>query len=738
MKLRDYIPSKVRRRYSLRIGVALLFVVLVTVAVWGLFFVYVTGDLGPNAEQAFVEDSVERAETVDLWLTTNSELTAGLAASGAVESGNHDRIEQRFTTAVEDRPERVIEVHYLDDGGEVLASSSSTAVGEDFTEAAGVSLPASDTPEHAGAHDAFDSDERVVSHVAATDDGQYVVVSASLVSLESYMTSDGRTILVDGSDTITAVGATGAANDALMLDVAGDGFQIIEPEGAETEYGVTVTPISGDLRLVSYADTEHIFAAANTAVSGLTIMIFVFLVHLGLIGIVLGGNVSLALRQLAGKAERIGAGDFEVELTTAREDEVGTLYEAFDEMRNSLRTTLSDLEEQREIARSAQQATERRNEQLVTEAAQFGSVMAACADGDLRQRLDTDTDDEALESIATSFNEMLDAIEDAMSDVKGFSDDVAKTSTEVETSADEVRQASEAISASIQEISDGATTQSEDLEIAANEVNELSATIEEVASTTGNIAEQSNRVSSLAETGQEFAGSATEQMGDAETRAGSAANTIHDLNDKTEQIGEIISLIDEIARQTDILALNAAIEAAQFEEAAGGNSGFNVVADEVKELAEQTRSAVGEIEDTLQTIQEQAERSADEVEATESRIENASETVNDLREQLDEITGGIRQVDEGVQEIDRATDDGATSAQELATIVEDVASVSGETAAQAEDSAASSEEATATINEVSREARQLDKQADRLAEAVSIFTVGEPAQPAAADGGETQ
>ncbi|PSP78052.1 chemotaxis protein [Halobacteriales archaeon QS_1_68_20] len=737
MQLRD-LPSRIKRRYSLRIGVALLFVVLVTVAIGGLFFVYTSGELGPAAESEFMDHTVDRAETVDLWMTANSDLAAGLAASEAVASGDQNQIEQRLTEAAEARSGRVTEIHYLDDGGEVLASSTDAAVGEGFQAAAGASLPASgDGPARTGVHDAFGSDASVMSFVAPASDGGYVAVSVATDSLATHLGDDGRAVLVDGNEKLFAVGDAGVAADGQMIQAAGDGFSTVQPDGTEQTFGVTAETVDGNLKVVSYDSTERIYAAQNTAISGMTVLLFVFLVHLGLIGIVLGGNVSLALRQLAEKAERIGAGEFDVDLQPDREDEVGTLYDAFADMRDSLQTTLDDLEEQRELARAAQQETEERNERLVAEAERFGDVMASCADGDLRQRLDPETDNEAMESIATSFNQMLDAIEDAIGDVKDLSEAVATTSTEVETSADEVRQASEAISASIQEISDGATNQSEDLEVAANEVNELSATIEEVASTTGNIAEQSDRVSSLAETGQEIAGSATEEMDDAESRAGSAAQTIHQLNEKTEQIGEIISLIDEIARQTDILALNAAIEAAQFEESAGGgNSGFNVVADEVKELAEETRSAVGEIEETLQTIQEQAERSADEVEATEARIESATEAVTDLSDQLDEITGGIRRVDEGVQEIDRATDDGATSAQELATIVEDVASVAGETAAQAEDAAASSEEATATINEVSNEARELDQQADRLAEAVDLFSIEQPPEPAVTDGGD--
>ena len=739
MSIEEYIPERITRRYSMRITVALVGVLLVTVLLGAVIMAHVGADLGPASEERFVEDTEDRAVTVGLWLTAHTDRAEGLAGSEAVASGDHDRIEERFTGAVDTRSDELVEIHYVDGSGDVLASSSSDAVGANFLDASGENGFA-DEPTRTGVHDALAHDEQVLTFVAPAEDDRYVAVSASTDTLATYLESDGRTVLADGGQPLVGVGQA-SVSDEEMLANAPDEFGAIQPDGAENEYAATTATVDEGLTLVTYADSNVVYNSQNMATAGVAALLLVFTVHLGLVGIVLGGNASLSLRQLADRAERLGSGEFDVELEADRGDEIGALYEAFAEMRDSLQETLEEVEEQRERAREAHEETERRNEELIAEAERFSVEMTACADGDLTRRLDPETEIEAMHEIAGAFNEMIDDLEATVADVTAFADRVTTASTELQTSAGEIRRVSESVSGSIQEISEGATRQSEDLEIATTEINDLSATVEEVASTTGSIAEQSSRVAALSESGRDAAETATDEIEEAVDRTASVSRTVQTLNQETEQIGEIVGLIDDIARQTDILALNAAIEAAQLQQATGGGeSGFDVVADEVKNLAEETQEAVREVEDSLQAIQAQAQQSADEVERTEERIQSAAAAVDQMRVQFDDVAEGIQQVDRGIDEIDDATDDQASSTQDLATIVEDVASVAAETAEQAESVAASSEEATATISEVSAETQQLDARANQLAEALSVFTVSNGADPrrevAPAQGGD--
>ncbi|OIB56210.1 HAMP domain-containing protein [Natrialba sp. SSL1] len=173
----------------------------------------------------------------------------------------------------------------------------------------------------------------------------------------------------------------------------------------------------------------------NRAIAALTGILVIFSINLGLVGIILGGNIALALRQLGSKAEEIGNGNFDIDLTTSRVDEVGSLYDTVGGMRDSLETTLEEVEAEQQRAQEAkqnaeekaseleteraqikelQQEAEHQRQQLTTEAEQFSQTMAACANGQLNKRLESTTDNEAMEEIARSFNEMLDGICDVV------------------------------------------------------------------------------------------------------------------------------------------------------------------------------------------------------------------------------------------------------------------------------------------------------------------------------------
>ncbi|WP_222915991.1 HAMP domain-containing methyl-accepting chemotaxis protein [Natrinema sp. SYSU A 869] len=751
MALEDYLPDRFRETYSVKIGLIFLLVVVMTIAVSALFFGHVSGTVGPAAEEHFSDRTDDRSDVAAAWLDTTAETTDGLTADVTVRTGTNDEISDRLATAQSAREDRVTEIHYLDGDGDVLASSADAAVGENVFEAAGVQ-GGTDGP--SATHEAITSNESVFSFISSVEgnDERYVAVSASTAAFASVLETEGdsrRTVVTNANgETIATIGQEASVGDEAVLAAVSpsdDGVATDVPDGSETEFAATAATIDTggeSLTVMTYDTAAAVYGPQQTATSSLLAVLLLFVLHLGLVGVVLGGNISLYLRRLANKTERMGDGDLTVDLETNRVDEVGTLYGSFASMRDSLRETLSDLEDQHERAREAKHQTEERNRELEAEAERYSDVMAACADGNLEQRLEPETDHEAMVSIAEAFNEMIVDLETAIAQVKTISAEVARTSTEVQTSSDEISRASQEVSTSVQEISDGSSKQAEDLSVATTEVKEMSATVEEVAAATSNIAEQSSQVDDLATDGQQAATETTAEMHAASDRTEAVAQTIRSLDEEAEQIQEIVEVIDEIAGQTNMLALNAAIESARSESASSESGGFQAVADEVKELAEQTQTAVEDVEIMIESIQQRATESATQIEEAESTIGSATERVDSLSTKLDRIATEIEQVTSGVQEIDQATDEQASSAEELATIVQDVASVANETTSQAEQAAAAAEETTATITDVSDEATRLDERAADLADAVDEFTVssspaGSTVAPAG-QGGESQ
>ncbi|MGQ3412996.1 HAMP domain-containing protein [Natrinema sp. LN54] len=363
MALEDYLPDRLRETYSVKIGLIFLLVAVMTIAVSALFLGHVSGTVGPAAEDHFSDRTDDRSDVAANWLETTAETANGLAADATVRAGTDDEISDRLATAQSTRGDRIAEMHYLDGDGEIRASSADGAVGGNFFETAGVQ-GATDGPR---THDAVGSEDSVLSFVSSVEgeDERYVAVSAPTSAFASVLETDGdsrRTVVTNADgETIAAVGEEAPVGDDAVLAAVtpdSDGVATGTPDGSETEFAGTAATIESggeSLTVTTYDTAAAVYGPQGTATSSVLALLLIFILHLGLVGIVLGGNVSLNLRRLASKAERMGNGDLEVDLETDRIDEVGTLYGSFDSMRNSLTETLTDLEEERERAREAQQ-----------------------------------------------------------------------------------------------------------------------------------------------------------------------------------------------------------------------------------------------------------------------------------------------------------------------------------------------------------------------------------------------
>ena len=127
------------------------------------------------------------------------------------------------------------------------------------------------------------------------------------------------------------------------------------------------------------------------------------------------------------------------------------------------------------------------------------------------------------------------------------------------------------------------------------------------------------------------------------------------------------AVINDIAEQTNLLALNASIEAAR---AGDAGDGFAVVAEEIKNLAEESQQRASEIEDIVSGVRKNTNETVESLEKTNGLLRNGAEKVQRSGETFQSLAGVVENVSNGITEVADATDDQAASTEEIASMVD--------------------------------------------------------------------
>ncbi|MFB6188805.1 MAG: HAMP domain-containing protein [Halapricum sp.] len=280
----------------------------------------------------------------------------------------------------------------------------------------------------------------------------------------------------------------------------------------------------------------HVEAVSNNSLYATLIGVLL----IGVFGIVLGRNTSQAIDRLKGKAEEMEEGNLDVDLYSPRDDQIGRLYDGFANMRDALRQQIDEAEQARKEAEVSRAEAMEMSNYLQGKADEYAEIMQQCASGDLTQRMDVDGENEAMDRIASEFNEMIDELEKTTGQLKSFADEVETAGDVVQTSSESVRDASEQVADSVQKISDDAYNQKERLQEISNTMDGIATDLETFAAENDvDFGESLDRIEEIATMLNDVVDLSEETMAEAENVAGAAEEQAAELNEVTQRAEDL-------------------------------------------------------------------------------------------------------------------------------------------------------------------------------------------------------
>ncbi len=262
------------------------------------------------------------------------------------------------------------------------------------------------------------------------------------------------------------------------------------------------------------------------------------------------------------------------------------------------------------------------------------------------------------------------------------------------------------ISSSAEEMAAGAHEQMAQAGEVAASVEQMTKTIVANSKNAGVTADTARKAKDAAEQGGIVVGETVTGMKRIADVVNRSAETVRMLGKSSDQIGEIIGVIDDIADQTNLLALNAAIEAAR---AGDQGRGFAVVADEVRKLAERTTKATKEIAVMIRTIQGDTTGAVASMEEGTREVDKGIMLADRACASLKEIVGMIQNLTDMVMQIATASEEQSSASEQISKNVEAISAVTGETAQGTQ--------------QIARAAEDLNRLTEQLQQMTSKFRV---------------
>ena len=349
-----------------------------------------------------------------------------------------------------------------------------------------------------------------------------------------------------------------------------------------------------------------------------------------------------------------------------------------------------EMEVESERARKIQEENERNQMAILRLLDELGDL----AEGDLT--VNATVSEDFTGAIADSVNFAIDQLRQLVSAINVTAERVARASDQTQATAVELAEASE--------------NHAQEIAGASAAINEMAVSIDQVSSNAAESAAVADRSVAIAYNGAEVVQRTIDGMNTIRDQIQETSKRIKRLGESSQEIGDIVGLINDIADQTNILALNAAIQASMAGEA---GRGFAVVADEVQRLAERSATATKQIETLVKTIQADTNEAVMSMESTTAEVVRGAKLAKDAGEALEEVQTVSNNLASLIQSISNAARQQAASAGHISNTMNVIQDITSQT--------------TSGTMAAARSIGQLNEMAAALQESVSGFKLPDDA-----------
>lgn len=358
---------------------------------------------------------------------------------------------------------------------------------------------------------------------------------------------------------------------------------------------------------------------------------------------------------------------------------------------------------------------------IATPILSVNEIVNAMAEGDLTKTMRKDLNGD-FKMLADNLNKALNNLNGFLNQIANDADSMNSSSRLMQVSSDEMASSTSEIATAIGQMSSGAQTQ-------VGKVDESSQLIEGILTSSNEMGQRADRINKAAKTGvdnseqgMKMVEKVVVNMNEIATFSDKTNASINVLTERSNQITTMLAVISDIAAQTNLLALNAAIEAAQ---AGDAGRGFAVVAEEIRKLAESSRSSAKEIELLVTGVQSDTKEAAKVIEIMHKSVVEGNSTSTQVLDSFRKITEASHNTLEFSEEILNAAKIQISDINNVVSITEGIVVIAEQTASGTEEVAASASELSAGMENYNNRTVELSNIAKRLNEGLGKFSLAE-------------